>query len=162
MAQYPCIFSRHCCNPSLDVDLSNKAYRCFYPGPLFLIWINFISSMGKWLHPLSCVGEVTNPFPNFNGATVEVWEWISNFIPHFIRHDKWCHPTLYWASDYLSMLGLKLNHASKWAPCHQNSLNQSRNLPRIKRIWSTTWDIFALNLLVCLLKCNITLILDRK
>ena len=22
-------------------------------------------------------------FPNFNGATFEVWEWISNFIPHF-------------------------------------------------------------------------------
>ena len=23
-------------------------------------------------------------FPNFNGATVEVWEWMSNFIPLFI------------------------------------------------------------------------------
>ena len=29
-------------------------------------------------------GEIIYPFPNFNGATVEVWEWISNFIPHFI------------------------------------------------------------------------------
>ena len=28
--------------------------------------------------------EITYPFPNFNGYTVEVWEWISNFIPHFI------------------------------------------------------------------------------
>ena len=27
--------------------------------------------------------EITYPFPNFNGATVEVWEWISNFITHF-------------------------------------------------------------------------------
>ena len=27
--------------------------------------------------------ENTFPFPDFNGATVEVWEWISNFIPHF-------------------------------------------------------------------------------
>ena len=26
------------------------------------------------------------PFPNFNGAAVEVWEWISNFIPHFTWH----------------------------------------------------------------------------
>ena len=25
--------------------------------------------------------EITYPFLNFNGATVEVWEWISNFIP---------------------------------------------------------------------------------
>ena len=28
--------------------------------------------------------EITYPFQNFNGYTVEVWEWISNFIPHFI------------------------------------------------------------------------------
>ena len=24
--------------------------------------------------------EITNPFPNFNSATVEDWEWISYFI----------------------------------------------------------------------------------
>ena len=30
--------------------------------------------------------EITNPFPNFNGAVVEVWEWISNFTPHFIGY----------------------------------------------------------------------------
>ena len=28
--------------------------------------------------------EITYSFPNFNDATVEVWEWIINFIPHFI------------------------------------------------------------------------------
>ena len=27
--------------------------------------------------------EITYPFPNFNGCTVEAWEWISNFIPQF-------------------------------------------------------------------------------
>ena len=27
--------------------------------------------------------EITYPFPNFNSCTIEVWEWISNFIPHF-------------------------------------------------------------------------------
>ena len=27
---------------------------------------------------------ITYPFPNFNGATVEVWEWTSNLIPHSI------------------------------------------------------------------------------
>ena len=26
------------------------------------------------------------PFPNFNGVTVEVWEWISNSIEHFTGH----------------------------------------------------------------------------
>ena len=29
---------------------------------------------------------MTYPFPNFNGEAVEVWEWISNFIPHFARY----------------------------------------------------------------------------
>ena len=24
--------------------------------------------------------DITYPFPNFNGAPVEVWEWTSNFI----------------------------------------------------------------------------------
>ena len=28
--------------------------------------------------------EITYPFSNFNGDTVEVCEWISNFTPHFI------------------------------------------------------------------------------
>ena len=30
--------------------------------------------------------EITYPFPNFNGVTVEVWEWMRNFIPHFNMH----------------------------------------------------------------------------
>ena len=51
--------------------------------------------------------EITHPFINFNGETLEVYEWISNFIPHFTR-----------VCNYLSVLALKLNHASKrgyWA-----------------------------------------------
>ena len=27
-------------------------------------------------------GKTTYPFPNFNGAGVEIWEWISNFAQH--------------------------------------------------------------------------------
>ena len=32
--------------------------------------------------------EITYPCPNFNGCTVEVWEWISHFIPQFIIINK--------------------------------------------------------------------------
>ena len=53
--------------------------------------------------------EITYPFPNFNGGTVEVWEWISDIIPHFTG-----------ACDYLSMLGLKLIHISEWCPMWSN------------------------------------------
>ena len=34
---------------------------------------------------------ITYPCPNFNGATVEVWEWISNFISHLIGHVITCN-----------------------------------------------------------------------
>ena len=44
--------------------------------------------------------EITYPFPDFNGETVEVWEWINIFIPHF-------------TCDYLSILGFKLKHVCK-------------------------------------------------
>ena len=49
--------------------------------------------------------EITYPFLAFNGATVEVKEWISNSIIHFTG-----------ACDYVSMLGLKLNHTGKSGP----------------------------------------------
>ena len=42
--------------------------------------------------------EITYPFPSFNGAAVEVWELIVNFI------------SIYCAHDNVSMLGFKLTH----------------------------------------------------
>ena len=51
---------------------------CWCPGYLFtkLIRIPHYIHFKVW-------DEIAYPFPNFNGCTVEVWEWISNFIPHF-------------------------------------------------------------------------------
>ena len=49
--------------------------------------------------------EITYPFPNFNGFTVEVWEWICDFVPHNLTYE-----------DDLSMLRLKLIHVSKSGP----------------------------------------------
>ena len=46
----------------------------------------------------------TYPFSNDNDRTAEVWERISNFMPHN------------WAGDHLSMPGLKLNHANETVP----------------------------------------------
>ena len=36
------------------------------------------------IHSLTSTDNIGYPFPNFNGKGVEVWELISNFIPHFI------------------------------------------------------------------------------
>ena len=44
---------------------------------LILAWISDYMPGKTW-------NEITCPFPNFHGWTVEVWELITNFIPHFI------------------------------------------------------------------------------
>ena len=41
--------------------------------------------------PSNVQDKVSYPFPNFNGAAVEVLEWIINFIPRFII-DIIAHP----------------------------------------------------------------------
>ena len=52
--------------------------------------------------------EITYPFPNFNGWTVDVWEWISNSIL----------PTVYNGCSYLPMPGLKLSHVNEGSLVH--------------------------------------------
>ena len=34
--------------------------------------------------PSNVWDEITDPFPNFNDETIEVWEWVTNFIPQFV------------------------------------------------------------------------------
>ena len=44
--------------------------------PLIPVWISKHMPNKVW-------DEITDPFSNFNGATVEVWEWISNLLTRF-------------------------------------------------------------------------------
>ena len=60
-------------NPSSS---SWRASTCL-PCTLIPAWIsNHMHSKAK--------DEITYTFPNFNGATVEVWKGISNYIPHWL------------------------------------------------------------------------------
>ena len=64
--------------------------------------------------------EISYPFPNFNGSTVDVWEWITDFIPHFIMDvltygcQRQFNSTRYWIYDYLSMLALNCITQDRW------------------------------------------------
>ena len=53
------------------------------PWLLSLRCFNFNHSMNKWLHPFV---QCAMKFPIFNVAAFEVWEWMSDFIPHFTGH----------------------------------------------------------------------------
>ena len=59
-----------------------------YPRPrdpfYRLTWVNYDPNMISNQMPSKMQDEFNYPFTNFNGRTVDVWEWISNFIPHFI------------------------------------------------------------------------------
>ena len=61
-----------------DLSVLKGVARVLYHGQVM------IRNIPAWIsnHMLSKVwDEVTYPFPNSNGCTVEVWEWISNSIP---------------------------------------------------------------------------------
>ena len=58
--------------------------------------------------------EIKQPFPNFNGAAIEVWEWISDYILHFsgqgITGIKLIHV------NKIDQLGLKFIKVGKRVP----------------------------------------------
>ena len=49
-------------------------------------------------------GQITYPFPNFNGGIVDCWDWVSNFVSYFI---------MYGGCGYFSMMELKSIHVNK-------------------------------------------------
>ena len=66
--------------PYLLMTLYSEDQGPFYQHCLTLIpWISNHIHYKMW-------DEITYPFLNFNGSTVEVKEWISNFILHFTGH----------------------------------------------------------------------------
>ena len=74
------------------------------PGLLLLTWETLIPAwISDYIH-YKVQDEITCQFPNFNGGAVEVWEWVSDFIPYF---SGMC---------FLSMQGFKSIHISKRGP----------------------------------------------
>ena len=68
------------CTGEIMAIWSYRYPRNYTPGPLLLTWISNYINHKMW-------DEITYPFPNFNGAAVEVWKWLSNFIPHFTGNE---------------------------------------------------------------------------
>ena len=63
-------------------------------GPFYLHGITLIPTwISNYIH-CKVWDEITKPFLNFNGATVEFSEWIDNIIPYFTGHvitySWWC------------------------------------------------------------------------
>ena len=78
--------------PFMVTTLATRKYDCtsgqmpmkWHLGPLLL---TRLTSIPAWISnhmPSKMWIVITYPFPNFNGCTSEVWEWISNFIPYIM------------------------------------------------------------------------------
>ena len=75
-------------NDQVQIPYTYRGHIYYNGLTLIPAWVSNFIRYKVW-------GEITYALPNFKSAAVEVWEWI------FLS-------TLYWACDYLSMLGLKL------------------------------------------------------
>ena len=75
----------------VDADLSAGALTIIFGSlmrmqPVLWKYVNDFTDLVKYLWNSNYVhyriwDEITYPFPNFNGAAVDVWELVSNFIP---------------------------------------------------------------------------------
>ena len=70
---------------SCDFTIMFPSYQNFW-GPLYKHFLTYIPAwVSNYIH-YKVWNEITYPFTNFNGATVEVWEWINDFILYFPGH----------------------------------------------------------------------------
>ena len=66
-----------------EITVTELLYNTVPVTPL-LTWFNFNPRMDKDHTPGKVWDKITYPFPNFNGAIFEVWEWTNNFMPHLM------------------------------------------------------------------------------
>ena len=60
-------------------------YCDYIKGPIYKHGVTLTPAWISNCMPSKMWNEIMYPFPNFNGTVVEFWEWISNFIPRFVR-----------------------------------------------------------------------------
>ena len=55
-------------------------------GHFYLHGLNYIPAWISNHMPSKVWEQIIYSFPNFSVSNIEIWEWISNFIPHFIMN----------------------------------------------------------------------------
>ena len=108
---------------------------CEHLGPIYKHGLTLIPA---WIsnHILSKVWElITNSFSNFNGCNIKGWEWISNFIIHFILG-----VIIYSCRDYRwSVLVKGSQKWSNWLRSKQNGRYFADDILKFKLLNSKIW-----------------------
>ena len=82
------LFTIRFCKPSQILCITFRCYT-LTPRTPFTNAVSTLIPVCMWISnhmPSEMWDEITHPFLNFNGVTVEVWGWLSHFIPQFIMH----------------------------------------------------------------------------
>ena len=96
------------------------------------------------------VNEMTSTFSNFNSVTIEIWEWISDLIPHYDKYDYWFRSTL--ANHILFHLVCIYCQVNNWVFIFCIVIHWACNtFPN--QIWHVLFDIFLLCLHLSTICC---------
>ena len=104
-------------NDSNDISILNKT---------LVSWISNHIPSKMW-------DEITYPFTNFNRCTIQVREWVHNFIPCFIMD-----------FNYSSMPGFKLIHVGKRIPGSTTAASANSFFVGTENKWITCEPYFPL------------------
>ena len=106
--------------------------------------------------PSKVLDEINYTFPNLSGTTVEIWEWISDFILHFIKD-----PTLYKGS--ISLLAcIVVSHFGSLGSLHATLLSKigcSVECCKVEYIPGLVWEGFPFHRTSYLLQYNIDILM---
>ena len=84
---------------SLDCDYLMYLWSCDL-GPLYWHGWTLIPACINNHMPNNVCNAIIHPVPNFNGCTIEVWEWVSNCFPHFTIDAITYHLLVKWQFMY--------------------------------------------------------------
>ena len=96
-------------------------------GPFYLHRLTLIPAWISNHVPCTVWDEITYPFTNFNSATIEVWEWINNFISHFITRGQFWPSVIVIACVCGSVCPCVCVYQSRACPHDNSSPIQARN-----------------------------------
>ena len=75
----------HLCPKPYSTHVDKRGFTCPNTwGPFYRHGLTLVTAWISYQIPCKVCYEVTYPFPNSICCIFEVWEWIGNFISHFI------------------------------------------------------------------------------
>ena len=110
-------------------------------GPFCYYGLTFIQTWTRNHIPSMVWDEITYSFSNFKGATVEVWQWISDCIPDLIM-DGFTYTCCDWNRSIL-VKGAQEEYGKNQPKSIDNNMRQRENW--VHNSWDVTRKLFPLD-----------------